>query len=498
MYDAHAIRDFKPSQAFTIVLIALAVMSVLAFPGDAPVWYDTAAMLSRACSAADAGQLAVEGITGSLGHAYGPASIQFYQAIVCLTRSPHAIVTLHSILYLAATIGSLWSLGRTLRLPLAFIAVVLMTPHARLIHRLPWQTQYYPLGCLLLASYARWIVCGSRASAATWGACAAMLPLVHPMSLPLSVAVLLHAGVARWSACRRRLGWVVLGAAIASATSSPYLFRTATDMVQRVQMRLGGYPTDRMQSTGASTGPARWQSAAMVFTGPLLLSGWTEFHHLPAESPWNAPAAVTRAVSMGSFLWVGAGVAVAVMLLRRRTDNPRTSLGLVAMLALVIQPLLFASARSGLHIHYTGGAWAAIVLLGWLGVDLLWHRRLARWIVVIAPATGTVATLMIAAGHIHVLSGSPEGFGPTLSNLNSLANQLGKLPPAIVWTDSPYLAEHPEALGLMFRLRSRVEGDPSRCYLIRRRDARPGDGLLLLERIDTPPDDARFRPVSLF
>src|SRR5262249_18337462 len=133
--------------------------------------------------------------------------------------------------------ASLWIIGGACKLGRWFIPVVLAAPLVWQFARQPWDNTFgMPISCALLAAYAMWLAKPTRITAGLCGTLAIMLPLIHPVGIPLSAAVFAHAALSRRGDLRRALPFVLIGVLIGSASSARYIWTVSQVVMERVEL----------------------------------------------------------------------------------------------------------------------------------------------------------------------------------------------------------------------------------------------------------------------
>src|SRR5438552_16066704 len=114
---------------FLVLLAIVAAVALCALhPGAVFIGTDEHQLLTSAADANAHHQLADQGLSGSLGHPYGPLPTQFYQAMLLLTKNTQSLIVIRAILFSAIIAASLWIIGGQCKLGQWFIPIVLAAP----------------------------------------------------------------------------------------------------------------------------------------------------------------------------------------------------------------------------------------------------------------------------------------------------------------------------------------------------------------------------------
>ena len=196
-----------------MVLVLCAVP--LLFPGDAPFINDEPALIEAAYLANAHHQLAAQGLTGTLGVAYGPLPIWIYQLFLLLSHDLVVLVLLRAALVTAVTAGALWWLARTLGLWPWFLSAILLLPYLWFYSRVLCDNSFcIPVSAMGFAAYASYLAHKSAFSMFLTRASLWILPCIHLMSLAFVLPIGLHLLLVNWR-CLWHHGWIVLRTSLA-------------------------------------------------------------------------------------------------------------------------------------------------------------------------------------------------------------------------------------------------------------------------------------------
>lgn len=485
--DEEAPSKSSLTRSLGIALFAAAFCLAVIFPGDLPFHDDECSLISNALAANAQGRLTSLGLGGTYGYGYGPLPTQFYQIVLPFTHELRAVVVIRAILFILVMSGAMWSIGNSLALPQFMIGAFLCTPWIWFFCRLPWDNTFnLPLGLLATAAYLRWFEAPTRANAIGCAMSAVAMPLVHLSAAAVPLALTLHAVAMRFSQFRKFLGWIVLGAVLACSTSVPYLWQTADQVMQKVSLRIAGYPSE---STRAQ--PPRLQSVALALSASWLLTGEQRFFTEWRAANVGRAIAALKPLTWSAHLWMAVGASVGIASVLQRKRDLRVAAVLLAFMMIAVFAVIFAVMRVKFFAHYLGGALPAATLLCWIGVDWLWRSAWMRNLFVVIPCITIAVTTSLLAVAIHKTNGGNSLFSPTLGNLISLARELHGSPHATAWTDSPQLASSPAQLRLIRSIYGPADATARSTdhLVIRRRNAFPGDGWVIVTRAEFPPKD---------
>ena len=401
-----------PTTACLVVVVAMAL-----WPADVPWGGDDVTLMHAAARFNGAHRPADVGLTGTFGVPYGPVPTQVYQLLLLATHDLPTVVQLRAGLTASVSAIALLWLAKSLGWSLWLAPLAMLSPFFWFYTRLLWDNTFaIPIGATLVAAYAAHLRGGRGLTVAV--AAAVVLPLIHPMTLPLVVPFAAHAMWFHRPALARRWKSLAVVAAVVAVSSGPYLVRAIG--------RLPSPPT-----TASNDGYAPLSRPA-AFAYPLLagrlLSGFNFFDNRGPERGWETTVigTVARTASAVAFPLVWVGVVVAV----RRVSQPPASAGgiprpkgrgydpspaetipTLCLVALAVQSLMDCAMRVSPYPHYFCGTWAAAVVCLWAGL-----RTLGRWAVPvgIAYATALVVSTASFAVDVHRGHGGTVWHGPTL------------------------------------------------------------------------------------
>lgn len=412
-------------------LIAAIGFFYLLWPGDAPFVNDEPKLFLSADAANKDHHLAPSGLMGSVGLIYGPSPTWAYQLMLLISNQPQAWVVMHVVLMLTGIVIGLMMVARALNLGRWFILLVLFSPYTWFYARHLWDNSFLiPLSCLTLGSYALHLrfktteMEPSTRAIVLAALLSMLLPLIHFMALPLSLALLSHMLLfmrkdlwrARWS--------LLIGGLLLGATHLSY-FSLLVNHIKHFE--------PHRRSSFISEG---W---AFPLFGGKIFSGWNlEYFFGPQWLPDSWFFRLPEMLTMLSYASVWFGIFLATKSTVEnplRSDLPKPLLGpeaplkhllLVAVMALSLQMIVCGLSSSSHHPHYYNGLWAVYAVFAWIAIDRLTKRR-SGVLGVAIYSTSLVSVLISLSILIHHRSGTRgEGYGPTIGNQLQIANLLGR------------------------------------------------------------------------
>ena len=394
------------------------------WPGDAPWGGDDVTLITGAINTNAEHRLVTAGLGGSFGYPYGPIPSQIYQVLAIFSHDPIAIVRLHAGLFAAVTAFALLWLSGVMNVSPWLAPMTMLGPFFWFYCRLMWDNTFaIPIGTLLLAAYGDYLRRESRVAFFTAVSCAVALPLIHPMTLPLVVAVFAHAiffliaragrqGIERQAAPfasrspgfrpgllkKYWLGLIVI-AIVTTILSGPYF--------QRIAQQIGHSSTLLPPRTDALS-----RSNALAF--PLFAGRlFCAFGFFDARGPeigleQNHLVVVARYISLIAYPLIWLGILMAVYRFREKMTLPA-----ICLAAVFFQAIMDASLRISPYPHYYCGTWAAAIVLLWTGLNSL--SKLKMITAVIYAASLLIATTAFALD-VHKQSGGSIWYGPSLES----------------------------------------------------------------------------------
>lgn len=412
-------------------LIAAIGIFYLLWPGDAPFVNDEPKLFLSADAANKDHHLAPSGLMGSVGLVYGPSPTWVYQLMLLVSNQPQAWVVMHVVLMLTGIVIGLMMLARALNLGRWFILILLLSPYTWFYARHLWDNSFLiPLSCLALGSYALHLRIRTTEKEPSTKAIvlaallSLLLPLIHFMALPLSLALLAHMIVFMRRDLWRARWPLLIGGLLLTVTHLPY-FSLLLDHVKHFE--------PHQRSSFISEG---W---AFPLFGGKIFSGWNlEYffgqHWLPDS--WLFRLAEMLTVLIYASVWFGIFLATRHTVKRPlRSDISKALLEpevplkhvlFVAVVTLMLQVIVCGLSSSSYHPHYYNGLWAVYAVFAWIAVDRFTKNQ-SGILGVAIYSSSLVSVLICLAVLIHQRSGTRgEGYGPTIGNQLQIANLLGR------------------------------------------------------------------------
>ncbi len=484
------------SHRLALALVLLALVPVGLWPGDVSWLIDESRILAAAWHANADGQLADGGLYGNFGIRYGPLPTQLYQALLLLTHEPVTLVVLRGLLCAGVTGGALLWLARSLALPAWFAAAVLVSPHVVAFHRVLWDASFcVPLGALGFAAFADFLRTQRAWSLRACVGATAVLPLIHPQALALSVPVFgwlaWRQRAALWGD-RRALALVALGL---FALHAVYLFQATGQLFARLSGEVSkGYPG----------GGPRTVSALAPLLGGRLLCGADYLESLARPAAWPAlQAAAQWSVRLiYPLIWLGtalSGWAVFRAARTRRIDDlaVRDQVAVVALAGLLCQMLLAGVMRVPTLPQYFFGTFVLHVFMAWLAVAALSRWRFGAVPGVLYGVGGAVLTVS-AALVIHTHGFEKPGW-PTLGNSVDVTRELNRFADPTALTDIALYQRHPQILRTLRLLLPADAAPPATGQpFLHYRSANPPTGKVVLTALPPgTPDPSGSQPLDV-
>jgi len=417
--------------------------------------------------------VAMHGLTGTAGAAYGPFPTWVYQAYLLVSSDLVLLVAIRAVLMTAVIALALLWLCRTLDLWPWFVPPLLCSPYLWFYARAIWDNSFnLPLSALAFASAVSFLARGRAWTLLLSLACCLAMMLTHLMAVAFVIPVTAFL-LFRARRELRRLFWrLVLLAGAGAAVAFPYLSSL------------------RRSASGESAPVGAIADWLFPFLGGRILSAQRIEDIFGAAwlahdtSFWAKLATVATAVSLIAIplVWAGMGVAAVTAWkgVRRPPEDsaprPRADAALLALLIVLGQVLLDGlTAKSG-FTHYFSATWIAFTFLAWLAVDAL-PARLLRGAVAGVLAASTLTVVLYLLVRIHHTGPARTPYGATLANQIEVARELNRRAPGTtVQTQVINVARFPIALGVLRNLYPATE------------PPLPAEPLRLVYRTDGPVD----------
>lgn len=361
-------------------LLLLAAVVRLAWPGLTEFKADEARLLTLALTTAD-GDIAVRGISSSVGFPNAPLSVWLYTLPLLVWPHPYAATLFTGVLGVAAVAGVYWLARRYWGVRAAAVAGLLLTVSPWAIHfsRKIWAQNLLPAFAVAWAiAAALAFVEGRRGWIVAHLVLLAVAVQIHPAAIGLVPATLLFLIV-----FRRRVSWrlVILGGLLAVLTASPFVWY----LWGRWRAE-GGLPLSTASAAQFSLDSVRL-TLQLVSGGGLRPLAGAEYAGLPGD-------ALVRAVWLALLL---ASAAWAVYFVGRRWPERPAQMAFIGLVWFLAPALLFALPLTPVYVHYFIVALPAPYLLAGAFVASVTGEWRRPWQVVAWAALIVVVGLQLAA-----------------------------------------------------------------------------------------------------
>ncbi len=461
-----------------VVILALAAVLRLGWPGLTEFKADEARLLALALDMAQGQGLALRGISSSVGFPNFPMSVWLYALPVRIWPHVYAATLFTGLLNLLAVAAAYWFVRRYwgVRAALAAVLLLAVSPWAVIFSRKVWAQNLLPLFVM------GWAISGALAFVERRPKfillhllCLAIAVQIHLAAVALGVATAVYLLIF-W----RRIDWkwLAAGGMAGVATAVPFLIYL--------------WQNQNKASLGSSTRTAQLDWKPFQLTTRLSLG--TDIHSLAGPDAFADYLAKIPDMTAVHLLWGVLIVAGVLLMIRASTINRhpssvihhssfivhRSEAGLMVVLWLLIPPLVFAWNLTPVFIHYFIATLpaqyiAAGVAFGWL-MDWLDRRRwgvVAGWSVLGGTAvlqTWVFLSLLLFLGQ----RATPGGFGVPVAYKLAVVEQAQTMLPktgaaeilAVGPGESPGVDEFPAVYDVLLRgLPHRfVDGDRSALF----------------------------------
>lgn len=463
-------------KGLALVLVVAWAFLCLNWAADVPWICDEPLLIHNALQTNVTGRLARHGLTGTQGVEYGPLPTWLYQGFVFFSHDMVLLVIVRVACALGVLLAALLCIGRTAGLSLWGVPLLLFSPSIWFYSRLIWDNTFcIPLSVMAVAFYTLFLNGRRWAAGVTVLVCGALL-LVHLMSVPLVVAIVLHA------LCLRRQNlkearWIIIAALTAVAGAGapywPILIRG---------LAAGG---QRLEFPG-------WSAILFTIGGGHWLSGMGFGYFVGQQWLDGAPAPLRIGLLLSSVvhLFVLGGAIVGgrhvYRVLRGTVLADRVfDLACISFATLAIQFVYFGVRGAVDQPHYYNASWFAYGFLAWLALDRLQRYPLGRVVSVLAIALPAACVAMLVF-ELHRTHGTRSlHYGPTLGDQIAVAEVLAAVgPQGRVVCDVPDIAQLPQRIGVLEELlpvTSARGASPGQFVWIHYRSTNPRDGSVIAE-----------------
>ena len=412
------------SKKAAIGACAAIILLMMLWPADSQWGGDDVVLIAKAHQANREHRLIKEGLGGTYGFTYGPIPDQIYQGLLAITHDPLTLVRLHVLLFAGVTAASLLWITSTLEWPPWLAVLGLLSPYFYFYTLLLWNTtDAIPVSSLFVAAYISYVRRPSQAKYLTALACGIVLPLIHPITVPLVAAVLIHADIRLRSAKKGeptalRRWWPGMVAVLlcAAISSGPYVVQalrpsqreTVGPVVWYLHLQL-----TRPQAAGFALVVGRMFSAKPFYD--------VRGHEGGADA--SALAAQARCITAIAYPLQGIGLILCAIRFRRGWRDPAGAIAAIASMTLVFQMVMDAYLRVAIFPHYYSGSWIA----GWICIciAILALGRVGTVLAVLFAATLAISTTAFAVS-IHQAGGGSVWFGLSFGNQLAIAERMNE------------------------------------------------------------------------
>ncbi|MBO4620955.1 MAG: hypothetical protein J5654_12705 [Victivallales bacterium] len=408
----------RPSLAFVLknwpILLALALL--FALPSYIGLMGDEAMLQAHAFESNRMLTWAKTGLVGSVGQAYGPIAIWFYQILQMITPNPIHIVMLKTLIVGLSSLALLRYLARRMVIPERLpMLLFLLAPYCWHWTRCLWDNVFQlPLELASITALVAYLddECPARRRTLLLGTsalCGILAVWLHTMALPFLATLPVFLLVARRDVLRR--DWKrILGVAIAGSVLLGLI------LVPRfIQTRQAFAQQDTFNRTAKVS---VWQGTKNALGFPALLSSAT-FEDDQMTAPisdfpglwkplWRTLGYAMLAVTICLLV---AGV-VTTWQLRREPDG---QVGVFAIINIVMQMLFVLATRLQFFPHYHQPVLISSLLLAAIGASSLidWKRGRIVWHIWCALGT---ASILVFLSHLALTGGQDRPpYGMTLA-----------------------------------------------------------------------------------
>lgn len=454
-----------------IVFASLAILMALHLlhPGDSAFINDEPNLIGKALAANHRGRLAPHGLLGSLGVAYSPVCVWFYQLLLAFTSN---LLTLTLIKTAVVWIGvwlALWCITQHVHLSPWPLLLIPLAPLHAFFQRLLWDNVFLiPISAAMVATLVGFLTRPNAWRLAGLAALAVLAFHVHLLAaVPIAACVL--------TVLVFRFDWVRAHKLVSAAVSIAALGACARFLYSIVAERVQSYhphPEFAQSLGGAAHGFWIWSHAGFA----AHMSSF--YRDLPGADLW---------VSGTGWMALGAGLAALAGFLfwmtrhapKRREWATADVLAFLSAAMVLGQLVLLVVLKLEPFGHYFNGVWFGYFYLLWWGYDRVSRRAWARALLATQIIAVAAMTLLLAR-FVHAHHGDRTQFhGATLGNQMDVARMLVERRPESVSFEVENYTLYPHALQVLIQLEAARTGAP----------IRPGRGRAIVKYADPAGDD---------
>lgn len=418
----------RREQAFFILILLLAAVVRMSWPGLTEFKADEARLLKLAYEMAEGGGMALRGIGSSVGFPNFPMSVWLYALPSWLSLHPYAATIFTGLLNTIAAVGCFWLVRRYWGTQAGLLAMLLIavSPWAILYSRKIWAQNLLPLFVMGWGISAA-LAFVERRRRFLWLhlLCLAIVVQIHLAAIALvpATAVLL---IIFW----RRIAWrdLLVGGGLGLLTAVPFL----------IYLNRDGFFTrlfaNSLGTDGGAASEVAW-SDALRFV--WLLSTGREIHSLAGPVAFESFLAQVPDLGAIHLVWtllILLGIGIAMNSAWRNWQEPSSQVGLIVLVWLLVPTLFFTIWRSSpIFLHYFIATLPAQFILLAIGVNWLvqqsWLQEGTRTAVWGGLVIAALLQLYIWLALFNFIANNPTpgGFGTSLAQKLSVAEQARQL-----------------------------------------------------------------------
>ncbi len=406
-----------------ILLLAGALRT--AAPGLTEFKADEARLLSLAYNMAE-GELALRGISSSVGLPNFPASVWLYALPVAIWPHPYAATIFTGVLSTLSVALTYWFVRRYWGLLAALAATLIyaVSPWAVIFSRKIWAQDLLPLFVMGWAIGAA-IALVDRRSRFMWLhlICLALAVQIHLAAVALVPATLLLLII-----FRRAIRWrdVLIGALLALLTLLPFTFYLARNQ----------NPAQLLSGAAASETIGGLSLDSLRYT--IMITLGTEIHSLTGAQAFEQFQALVPDLSWVHLLWgilILAGLTVLIWEAWKRPFVPHAQVGLIVLIWIVLPVLIFLWQWTPVHLHYFIAVFPAPYIAAGVAFSQIpglipGASRRAQRLLLSASGAVLLITAVAQTGNLFSLqtfvanTATPSGYGVPLAKKMEAVNQV--------------------------------------------------------------------------
>lgn len=375
-----------PGRGEIVALIAILVLAGIlrmAWPGLTEFKRDEALLMARALEMVESGEVAVRGISSSVGFPNFPASVWIYALPLAISDHVYSATLFTGLLNLLAVAGGWWLTRRFWGATAALAAALLfaVSPWAVFHSQKIWAQDLLP------ALVVGWAICAGLAfvEGRRWFIVGHLLLLALAIQVHFAAVALLPATVIFLIVFRRRVDWrlMALGGVLGVLIALPFFAYVLR------QPELG--PAALLDAGGdlqRELNVKAWRFMGLLSTGREIhaLAGPEAFEAYLARVPdLTGVHLLWAALIVGGFAWLARDY----WLLRGQGDRP-SEMGFIVLVWLLAPPIFYTLPLLPVELHYLLPAYPAQYIIAGVAFGVL-VTRLRGW----RPAAGGAAWVVL-------------------------------------------------------------------------------------------------------